>query len=135
MPVVWGHAYRNDILNQSLFLSPVVDMKKIIDNMMLWSGITEKDLEKEKEIMTFAGQKLYWDYYCYVRSNPVDIWNVPTSILYGSKDNVCEYGVISKFAESFDCNLTVMEDGEHYFHTKEQLEFFDEWLGKSILAE
>ena len=85
--------------------------------------------------MTFAGQKLYWDYYCYVKSNPVDIWNVPTSILYGSKDNVCEYGVISKFTESFDCNLTVMEDGEHYFHTKEQLEFLDEWLEKSILAE
>ena len=127
-------AYKNEKLTQSLFLSPVLNMEKIIDNMMLWFDISEEKLEKEKEIMTSAGQMLYWDYYCYVKANPVTVWGIPASILYGSKDDICDYEVTARFAESFDCDLQVMENGEHYFHTKEQLDFFAEWLEKSIIS-
>lgn len=35
-------AYKDEDIKQCLFLSPVVNMKVIIDNMMLWSNITEK---------------------------------------------------------------------------------------------
>ena len=125
-------AYKHEELKQSLFLSPVVDMKKIIDNMMLWFNISEESLEEKKEIMTPVGQMLYWDYYCYVKSNPVSVWNNPVSILYGSKDDICDFSVISRFAESFGCSLHIMEDGEHYFHTKEQLSFFTDWADMSI---
>ena len=125
-------AYKNEKLTQALFLSPVVNMEKIIGNMMLWFGISEEKLEKEKEIMTPIGQMLYWDYYCYVKSNPVNAWNILTSILYGSKDDICEYNVISEFAEFFDSDLMIMENGGHYFHTKEEIDFFSDWLNKSI---
>ena len=127
-------AYKNEKLTQSLFLSPVLNMEKIIDNMMLWFDISEEKLEKEKEIMTPAGQMLYWDYYCYVKANPVTVWDIPASILYGSKDDICDYEVTAQFAEYFDCDLQVMENGGHYFHTKEQLDFFAKWLEKSIIS-
>ena len=125
-------AYKNEKLDQSLFLSPVLDMEKIINNMMIWFDISEEKLEKEKEIMTPVGQMLYWDYYRYIKSNPVTVWDIPTSILYGSKDDICEYEVTARFAEFFNCDLQIMENGEHYFHTKEQLDFFADWLSKSI---
>ena len=125
-------AYENEKLNQALFLSPVVNMEKIIENMMLWFNVSKDELERKKEIATPVGQVLYWDYYCYVKSNPVSVWNVPTSVLYGSKDEVTEYDIISEFTEIFSCDLMIMENGEHYFHTKEQMDFFNEWLNERL---
>lgn len=31
-----------------------------------------------------------------------------------------------------DVNLTVMENGEHWFHTDEQLAFLDIWMKEAI---
>ena len=45
-------AYKDEDIKNSLFLSPVVNMKAIIDNMMLWSNTTEKELEEKQEIKT-----------------------------------------------------------------------------------
>lgn len=120
--------YSNEPLKQCLFLSPIVNMERIIDNMMTWFNVSEDRLKLEKEISIPNGQTLYWDYYCYVKEHPITAWDKPTSILYGSKDNMCEFEVISHFAQHFNCNLEVMESGEHYFHTEEQLEFFRQWL-------
>jgi len=127
--------YGNEQLNQCLFLSPVVDMERIINNMMTWLNISESRLKIEKEISTSIGQTLYWDYYCYVKEHPIVTWNKSTSILYGSKDNLCEFDVVCEFAKCFDCNLEVMENGEHYFHTEEQLQYFKQWLKKHISVE
>ena len=121
-------AYKYESLKQCLFLSPVVNMERIINNMMAWFNINEDSLKLEKEISTSDGQTLYWDYYCYVKEHPVDTWNIPASILYGSKDNLCEFNIVSSFAKHFNCNLKVMENGEHYFHTKEQFKYFRQWL-------
>lgn len=125
-------AYKHNPLEQCLFLSPVVNMKRIIDNMMTWFNINENRLKTEKEIPTPIGKTLYWDYYCYVKEHPINEWSKPTSILYGSNDNLCEFKVISMFAKDFQWDLEVMEQGEHYFHTQEQLEFFRQWLKKHI---
>lgn len=126
--------YWREPLNQSLFLSPVVNMERIISNMMAWFNISENRLKAEKEILTPIGQVLYWDYYCYVKEHPIATWNTPTSILYGSADNLCEFDVVSRFARRFNCNLQVMENGEHYFHTQEQLQYFRQWLKKHLHA-
>jgi alpha-beta hydrolase superfamily lysophospholipase len=126
-------AYKEEKLDQSLFLSPVVNMEKIIENMMLWSGVSKERLEKEKEIMTPMGQMLYWDYYCYVKSHPVSEWHSPTAILYGSKDEICEFSEVSRFSEKFNCNFQIMDNGEHYFHTEEQIKFFTDWVNKLII--
>jgi pimeloyl-ACP methyl ester carboxylesterase len=101
--------------------------------MMTWFSVSEDRLKTEKEIPTPIGQTLYWDYYSYVKENPIAVWNNPTSILYGSKDDLCEYDVVSSFAKRFDCNLQILENGEHYLHTEEQLQFLREWIKKHII--
>ncbi len=124
--------YKEEMLNKCLFLSPVVDMKVIIDNLMLWSNTTEEDLREKQEIKTDFGQTLYWDYYEYVKNNPITHWNKDTIILYGSKDNMQSESIIKAFCNKFNCNLSIMENGEHYFHTEEQLDFYKKWISESI---
>ena len=126
-------AYENRSLVNCLFLSPVVNMERIICNMMTWFNISEDRFEKEKEIPTPIGQTLYWDYYCYVRNNPIDKWDKPTAILYGANDDISEYDEVILFTNSFGCDLHIMEDGEHYFHTEEQMQYFRKWVKKEIL--
>lgn len=125
-------AYRDLPLEQALFLSPVVDMERLIQSMMGWFQVTPQRLEAEGEIPTPMGQTLYWDYYCYVREHPIDRWDVPTAILCGSRDSLCEPKVTAAFAERFHCDLQVLEGGEHYFHTPEQLDVYREWLSRCI---
>ena len=125
-------AYKDEDLKQCLFLSPVVNMKIIIENIMLWSNTTEKELNEKQEIKTDFGQTLYWDYYLYVKENPITNWNKKTYILYGNKDNMQNESVIKDFSNEFNCDLTIFKNGEHYFHTEEQLNFYNDWLDKII---
>ena len=39
---------------------------------------------------------------------------------------------IMKFANKIGANLTVMKNGEHWFHTEEQIIFLDNWFKKLI---
>ena len=128
-------SYKDEDIKQCIFLSPVVNMKAIIDNMMLWSNTTEEVLKEEQEIKTDLGQKLYWDYYEYVKSNPITNWNKKTFILYGNKDNLQSETIIKDFCNRFNCNLEILENGEHYFHTEEQLNYYEKWLEKIIKSE
>ena len=125
-------AYRNEDIKQCFFLSPIFNMKSLIDNMMLWSNTTENELREKQEIETDFGQTLYWDYYEFVKNNPITNWNKKTYVLYGNKDNIQSKNTIQDFCNKFDCKLSVMENGEHYFHTDEQLEFYKLWLEKLI---
>jgi len=36
------------------------------------------------------------------------------------------------YAEKHGARVTVMENGEHWFHTAEQLLFLDEWIKKKM---
>ncbi|WP_346896979.1 alpha/beta hydrolase [Clostridium sp. UBA7503] len=125
-------AYQNHELRKALFLSPVVNMERIIDNMMLWFNVTPERLQKEMTIETPIGQKLYWDYFCYVKQNPISTWNTYTDIMYGAKDELCEIEIINDFVEKYCCGLEIMDKGEHYFHTEEQLNVFKHWLQKHM---
>ena len=59
-------------------------------------------------------------------------WDIPTEILYGEKDNLQSYETISRFADEHSADVTVMENGEHWFHTDEQMRFLDNWLKSKI---
>ena len=119
----------NAMLRCAYFISPVVDMEQLILNMMSWADVTEKELEEKGSILTLFGEDLSWEYLCYVREHPVS-WTVPTRILYGSRDNLTSYETISAFAKTHGAELTVMEEGEHWFHTDEQMRFLDNWIMK-----
>ena len=62
-----------------------------------------------------------------MRSHPLR-WAVPTEILYGSNDTLTSCETISAFAAAHGATLTVLEGGEHWFHTEEQMRFLDEWI-------
>ena len=117
-------------ISQALFISPIVDMEKLIMDMMKWLNITEDELKSKKEVETEFGETLSWEYLSYVKNHPIR-WNVPTSILYGEKDNLTFQETITKFAEQIGATLTIMKNGEHWFHTDEQLNFLDTWVKKS----
>jgi len=85
-----------------------------------------------QEIKTNFGQTLYWDYYEYVKNNPITIWNKKTFVLYGNKDNLQDENIIKDFCNNFNCSLTILENGEHYFHTEKQLEFYKNWIDNVI---
>lgn len=89
------------------------------------------NFDDRKEIATEFGETLSWEYLCYVRENPVD-WKIPTNILFGTKDNLTSYDTMSRFADKIGAVLTIMKNGEHWFHTKEQMEFLDDWLRHRI---
>ncbi len=118
-------------ISQAMFISPIVNMEKLITDMMMWSNVTETELQSQKEIPTEFGETLSWEYLCYVREHPI-AWSVPTCILYGGKDNLTSRETISEFADSIGATLTELEDGEHWFHTDVQMKFLDNWICDSI---
>ena len=117
-------------ISHALFISPIVDMEKLIIDMMKWLNITEDELKSKKEVETEFGETLSWEYLSHVKNHPIR-WNIPTSILYGEKDNLTSKETITKFAEQIGATLTIMGNGEHWFHTDEQLNFLDTWVKKS----
>lgn len=126
-------AYHEYDVNQSIFLSPVVNMKKIINSLMRSFNISENQLKLEKQIALPIGQVLDWDYYTFVKNNPITFnWDVPTHILYGKNDTMCDEADIKEFTERYQLNLEIDEDGEHFYHTAEQLDVFNNWLSKVI---
>ena len=110
-----------------LFVSPVVDMENMIQNMMTWAGVTEERLEREREIPTDFGQTLSWDYLKYVRQHPVHVLSAHTNILYGDQDNLVPQPVVECFARAEGAHLTVYPGGEHWFHTPEQMKVMGTW--------
>lgn len=125
------NALAEKMISKALFISPVVNMERLISDMMIWSNITEEELFSRKEIPTDFGETLSWEYLCYVRTHPIR-WNIPTHILYGANDNLTSRETMYEFAEQTGAILTVMNGGEHWFHTVKQMEFLDDWIRKSI---
>ena len=125
-------ACKEEKLKKCLFLSPVLDMAHLIENMMKWSGVDAATLKAKEEIPTSFGEALSWEYYNYVKQHNIENWNIPTEILYGSKDNLTDGETVKKFITRFNCGLTVMQGGEHWFHTDEQLDFLRKWLEQNI---
>ena len=118
------------LISKAYFISPIVNMEKLITDMMQWANVPEAELKTKGVIHSAFGEDLSWQYLCYVREHPID-WKVTTSILYGSRDNLTSFETISDFAKNHGATLTVMENGEHWFHTAEQMRFLDDWIRKS----
>ena len=102
--------------DRALFVSPVLDMERLILDM----------------IPTDFGEKLSWAYLCYVREHPIT-WQVHTEILYAGGDHLVSRQTVERFAEEHGAGLTVLEGGEHWFHTEEQMALLDNWVKKHLL--
>ena len=118
-------------IEKAMLFSPIVDMERVILDMMKWANISEDELMLKKEIKTSFGELLSWEYLSYIRNNPIN-WNIPTNILFADKDNMTSVNTMTNFANKINANLTIMRDGEHWFHTDEQMDFLDNWFKKNI---
>ena len=114
-------------VDHAYFISPIVDMEKLITDMMLWANVSEEELQEKEIIQQENGEDLSWEYLCYVGKHPLS-WHVPTDILYGSRDFLTSIETITSFASEYNASLTIMEDGEHWFHTSQQMAFLDWWI-------
>lgn len=97
-------------LSIALFVSPILDMKKYIETLP-----SRDD-----------------DYYDWVVKHPVEKWNVPTFVLRPDKDLAVGEECVREFISLHGCRLTVMEGGEHWFHTPSQLSFMKKWEEESL---
>lgn len=68
-------------IRKAFFISPIIDMERLISNMMKWANVSESLLKEKQTIETDFGETLSWEYLTYVRNHPIR-WNVPTEILY-----------------------------------------------------
>lgn len=125
------HTLQNCKIEKALFISPVLDMERLILDMMSWANVSEKELCEKGEIVTDFGETLSWKYLCFVRDNPI-MWDIPTEILYAVGDNLISRETVDVFIKNHKVNLTIMENGEHWFHTDEQLLFLDQWMKSAI---
>lgn len=123
------NAFADKKIEMAYFISPVVNMEKLISDMMQLENVAEEDLKEQGHIETAFGETLSWEYLSWVKKHPIS-WNIPTKILYGSKDHLQSIDTIQSFAEQIGADVTVMADGEHWFHTEEQMKFLDNWISR-----
>lgn len=121
-------------IEKAYFISPIVNMERLIYSMMKCAKVSEADLREKKVIETSFGETLSWEYLSYARNHPI-CWEVPTKILYGEMDNLTDRETVSAFTDLHNARLTVMENGEHWFHTPSQMEFLDNWIIDSESSE
>ena len=119
-------ALRAEKLEKALLVSPVVDMETLILSMMQGAHVTEEQLKAAGEIPTEMGETLSWPYLCWVREHPLQ-WHTPTQVLYGDKDALTSRAVMERFRQQSGAHLTIMEDGEHWFHTSVQMAAVQMW--------
>ena len=125
------YALADKLIERAFFISPIVDMEQLIANMLHYAGETEDTLREKQVIPTDFGETLSWEYLTYIREHPIE-WHIPTHILYGGRDDLTAPDTMSAFAKRIGAALTVMPDGEHWFHTEQQMQFLDGWLRKCL---
>jgi len=102
-------AFQSENVDKALLVSPILDMKTYIDEKSVKENI--KDGE----------------YYRFICNNPIDSWNAETHILRPDVDLIVPEAVYDHFISRHECTVSVMEGGEHWFHTEEQLAVLKEW--------
>lgn len=61
------------------------------------------------------------------RQHPIRNWSCPTEILYAGQDNMSTMETVKGFTKAHGSALTVYPQGEHWFHTPEQLAVLRNW--------
>ncbi|MDO5111182.1 MAG: GNAT family N-acetyltransferase [Clostridia bacterium] len=125
-------SFAGEALERCLFVSPILDMERLIIDMTGWAGVSEAQLQEQGEIGTSFGETLSWRYLEFARQHPIADWNAPTAILYAGKDTLTARETAEAFAKRFHCDLSIMENGEHWFHTPEQMEVLHSWTDAQI---
>lgn len=102
--------FQDKVIDQALFVSPILNMRVFIE------GMQEKDDT----------------YYDWVIKHPIEQWTADTFVLRPKIDLVVNDKVYDSFLSKFECLVHEVENGEHWFHTPEQLLAMQQWE-KSVI--
>ena len=116
-----------------LLLSPVLDMERLIRNMLIWSGFTEETL-RERGTVSTALETLEWEDYCYVKAHPAQSISASVSILMGAQDELTSLETAEAFCKTHGANLTLLEGAKHYLNSERETEAVQAWLRDRILC-
>lgn len=105
-------SFRDERFEKAYFISPIVDMRRVIEDRMARAGVTASDLGWKQFIPTEEGM-LIWDYYAYAAYQPINRWDTPTEILHAKGDHLQTRETIDAFAGRFGCKVTEIE-GQHW---------------------
>lgn len=117
-------ACRKEALEAAFFLSPVLDMAHMVEDMMAQFHIPQEVLRSQKKLLLPNGQALYWSDLCYLRENPVCMWATPTYILRGSEDFFAGRRPFRRLRKGSPGRIQTAAGAEHYFHTPGSLAVF-----------
>ena len=118
------------MLDKALFVSPVLDMERLILDMMSWAGVSEQVLREQREIPTDFGETCPGRIFAMCGSIPSPGRCHRDPLCWGR--HLVSRQTVERFAEEHGAGLTVLENGEHWFHTEEQLAFLDGWIVKGL---
>ena len=117
-------------IERAWFISPVVNMERLITDMMAWAGVTEEELREKRESPPPLARPFPGTISAIQESTPSGGTFHP-HFVRGKRyfDFLFHY---LGFAEQIHADLTVMKDGEHWFHTPEQMQFLDDWVRRFL---
>lgn len=120
-------------LDMCLLSSPLVDMERMITDMMAAANVSEARLEKEREIPA-GDQTLSWDYLCWTRAHPVHAVSRRTFVLYAEGDALIPRETVEAFTRKARAELTLLPQGEHWLHTPDELAAMGDWETRCLKA-
>ena len=125
--------YKDLYFKKCLFQSPILNMEHLINNMFEWFNITEEEL-KEKKLIETPIDTMSWEYYEFVKRNPINKWNSPTAIIYGTNDNLQNIEVIEEFCNKFKESTIKGNIFVFIFVSKEFNLFFNTLATSGVMA-
>lgn len=117
-------------IKTAFFVSPFVSMKPFIESQLCKNKINMKQFEESKIIVLPNKQTLSYDFYQSILNK--DAWKTKTYILYGEKDKVVDKNSIFDFLSNHNATLSIMKNGDHYFHKPGQLRFIKKWIMENL---
>ena len=93
---------------KALFVSPIVDMERLICDRICEAGITEQILRERGMYPAREGDMLSWDYLCWVRAHPAKDWYCPQYILYGENDSMTDLATIRTYTAKSGAELIIV---------------------------
>ena len=66
------HSFNDKEISEAFFISPIVNMEHLIENIMNFANVTEAELQEKGTIQTEFGETLSWEYLSWVRNNRIN---------------------------------------------------------------
>ena len=124
-------AFGGAVIRKALFVSLAQNINRLIVRMITWAGVTEAKLCGKGKIQPDLDEALSCRYLTWVREHPVKVCAVPWRFI-GRTEELAFIGVVNAFIAAHPAALTIVENGEHWFHTPEQLQVLAAWEPENI---